>query len=167
MWKWLAWAAAVPIGAGLLVVAVGAMLPRDHVAAAEAVLPASAPAVAAMVRAIEAQPEWRGSVKAIESVERRERGLLYLERSANGTIAFDFVEEVPDRRFRSTIADPALPFGGFWTIALAPRDGGTHIRIEEHGSVRNPIYRFFSALVFGHETTMKAYLADLERALRR
>jgi hypothetical protein len=33
--------------------------------------------------------------------------------------------------------------------------------------VTNPVYRFFAALVFGHERTMKAYLADLQRAVER
>jgi hypothetical protein len=164
MRKWI-WAAAVPLAAAGLVYAVGAVLPRDHVATAEAILPAEPSRVAGLVRTVEAQPQWRRGVEAIEVVERSDKALRYIERSAEGAIAFDFVEEEPQRRFRSTIADPSLPFGGHWIIALSPEGAGTRIRIEEHGSVRDPLYRFFSALVFGHHGTMNAYLADMRRAL--
>jgi len=60
-----------------------------------------------------------------------------------------------------------LPFGGSWTIALAPEGEGTRVSIEERGEVRDPLYRFFSHFIVGHEGTMRTYLADLERALHR
>lgn len=165
-WKWLLGLAALPVGAAAIVYAVGAMLPRAHVARAEALMPAPPGRVAAMVRDVADQPRWRKGVTAIEIVERREGGLRYVERQGSDAILFDLVEEAPGARFRSTIADPALPFGGHWTIALSPEGAGTRVRIEENGEVRDPLYRFFSAFVFGHEGTMKAYLADMERALR-
>jgi hypothetical protein len=165
MWKWVLAIAAVPLGAAGLVVAVGALLPRDHVATGEARFAAPPAIVAATIRDVEAQPGWRRGVQAIEVVERRPAGLRYVERSADGAIAFDFAEESPGTRFRSRIADPSLPFGGEWTIALAPDGAGTRVRIEEHGTVRNPVYRFVSAWVIGHDRTLKAYLADLAKAL--
>jgi hypothetical protein len=167
MWKFVLWAAAVPVTAAMLVTGTGWLLPRDHVAAVEAVLAATPGEVAALVRDVEAQPRWRSGVTSVEVGERRPAGLHYVERSGGDAIAFDFTEEVPDRRFRSTIADPELPFGGAWTIDLAPQGGGTRIRIEEKGFVTHPVYRFFAALVFGHERTMRSYLADLQRALER
>jgi uncharacterized protein YndB with AHSA1/START domain len=165
MWKWLIGIAAVPVAGAAIVTAVGLMLPREHIASAEAVVPAPPERVAALVREVEAQPSWRGGVTAIEVLERRGSALRYVERSGGETITFDFAEERPGERFRSTIADPDLPFGGFWTVTLAPHGEGTRVLIEEQGHVTNPIYRFFAALVFGHDRTMKAYLADLERAL--
>lgn len=167
MWKYVLWAAALPAAAAILVCGVGWLLPRDHVASVEAVVAAPPARVAALVRDVEAQPGWRSSVSAIEVMERRPGGLRYVERSGGDAIAFDFVEERPDRRFRSTIADPGLPFGGAWTIALEPEGRGTRIRIEERGFVTNLAYRFFAAVVFGHERTMRGYLADLQRAVER
>lgn len=168
MWKWIAGIAAVPVGLAALVYGVGAMLPQSHVARAEALVPAPPAEVAAMVRDIEAQPRWRSAVEHIDLLERRRDGsLLYVERSGRDTIRFDFAEVEPSARFRSVIADPALPFGGAWTIALAPEGNGTRVTIEERGEVRDPLYRFFSRFVFGHEGTMRTYLADLERALHR
>ena len=167
IWKWLAAILAVPVGLAGLVYAVGALLPRDHVARAEAVVPAPPAAVAALVRDVEGQPRWRSAVDSIEVLERRPGGgLRYVERSGGDSITFDFAEEEPDARFRSVIADPALPFGGAWTIALAPAGGGTRVTIEERGEVRDPLYRFFSRFLFGHEGTMRTWLADLERALQ-
>ena len=164
MWKWLLWIAAVPVGAGLVVFVVGSLLPKDHVARAEAIVAAPPAEVAALVREVERQPGWRRSVTGIEIV-RREGGVLrYIERSGGDAILFDFAEERPDALFRTTIADPDLPFGGSWTIALAPAAAGTRVAIEEQGSVTNPIFRFVSRFVFGHDGTMKAYLADLQRA---
>ena len=165
MLKWIAIVAAVPIGLGLIVYGIGALLPRGHVARAEALIAAPPERVAAMVRAVEAQPRWRTGVTAIEVVERRQDGLRYVERQGRDAILFDFAEEAPDTRFTSRIADPDLPFGGTWTIALVPEGTGTRVRIEENGEVRSPVFRFFSTLVFGHEGTMRAYLADLERTL--
>lgn len=167
MWKYALWAAAVPAAAAILVLAVGWLLPRDHVASAEAVVAAEPGKVAALVRDVEAQPLWRGSVTRIEVRERRPGGLRYVEHSGGEAIAFDFAEEEGGRRFRSTIADAGLPFGGAWTIDLAPAGPGTRVRIEERGFVTHPVYRFFAALVFGHERTMKAYLADLQAAAGR
>ena len=166
MRKWLIGIAAVPFAAAALVAGVGALLPRDHVARADRIVPGPTAQVAAIVRDVEAYPRWRSSVERIEVVEPGEQGVRFVEHSGGDAIRFRLVEEVPERRFRSTIDDPDLPFGGYWTIALDPEGQGTRVRIEEHGFVTNPIYRFFSTLVFGHEATMESWLGDLERVLR-
>jgi uncharacterized protein YndB with AHSA1/START domain len=166
MMKWLLVLAAIPLGGAAIVVGVGALLPREHVARGERLLPVPPAAVAAMVRDVEAHPRWRGHVRAVEVIGRSRGGLRYVERSGDGDIIFVMTEEVPDRRFRSTIDDPGLPFGGYWTIGIEPAGRGARIRIDERGHVGNPVYRFFAALVFGHERTMKAYLDDMEAALR-
>jgi hypothetical protein len=167
IWKWLAVIVPVPVGLAAIVYGIGALLPRDHVARAEALVPAPPAAVAALVRDIEAQPRWRSAVESIEVLERRPGGgLIYVEHAGGDAITFDFTEQERDALFRSVIADPALPFGGAWTIALAPAGSGTRVSIEERGEVRDPLYRFFSRFVFGHEGTMRAWLADLERAMQ-
>lgn len=164
-WKWLLVAAAVPVGAAAIVTAIGAMLPAEHLASVEATLAAPPDRVAALVRDVEGQPRWRGGVTAIEIVERRPDALVYVERQGSDAIRFAFREERPGALFRSTIADPDLPFGGHWLIALEPAGAGTKIWIEEHGNVGNPLFRFVARFVFGHDATIKAYLADLEGAI--
>jgi hypothetical protein len=164
-WKWLIWAAAVPIGAAAIAAGVGVLLPRDHVATGQTYVQAPPDEVAALVRDVAAQPRWRKNVRSIDMLERHGRELRYIERSSDGAVTFDLVEEQPGRLFRSTIADPDLPFGGAWTIAIAPHGAGSSITIEEHGFVTNVLFRFFGALVFGYDRTIKAYLSDLHRAV--
>jgi hypothetical protein len=165
MLKFLLWIAASPVAAALLAVGVGLLLPRDHVAVVDAHIGAPPHRVAALIRNVAAQSEWRSGVTRIDVSERRENRLRYVEHSGSDRIAFDFIEDVPGRRFRSVIADPSLPFGGQWTIGVEPHGAGTRVRIEERGFVTNPVYRFFAALVFGHERTMRTYLSDLRQAL--
>lgn len=161
---WLAIGVGVLVGLGLIIYAIGAMLPRAHVARVEALIPAPPERVAALVRAVEAQPRWRKGVTAIDVVERRADGLRYIERQGRDSILFDFAETVPDARFTGTIADPKLPFGGSWTWDIVPESEGTRVRIVEDGEVKSPVFRFFAKFVFGHEATMRRYLADLQRA---
>jgi uncharacterized protein YndB with AHSA1/START domain len=164
--KWVMGVVAVIVCLAALIYFIGLMLPRDHVARAEAVLPAPPAAVAALVSDVEGHPKWRSNVERIEVHERRPGTTRYTEHSGDGAIRFEFREESPGTRYRSTIVDPTLPFGGHWTIALQPETGGTRVSIEERGLVRSPIYRFFSALVFGHHGTMNQYLADLRQAVQ-
>ncbi len=146
----------------LVTYGVGAFLPADHIAVGERVIAAPIEAVAARIREVENQPEWRHGVKSIEIVQRAPEELRYREIGANGTILFRFREEERDRRFESTIADDALPFGGRWLITLDPANGGTRVRIREEGLVRPPIFRALSRFVFGPHATLARYLADLE-----
>lgn len=163
---WLIWIVAGLAGLILLVCLIGAVLPRDHVAAAEAPMPAAPERVAAMVRAVEAYPDWRGGLERVEIVGRDGVEMRFVEHGKDGILAFRLAEEAPGARFRSTIDDPRLPFGGYWIIALAPGGEGTEVRIEEHGFVRNVLFRFVSTLILGHDRTMKAWLADMARALQ-
>ena len=165
IWKWVLGIAAVPVGVAAIVAGIGALLPRDHVARGDRLVAASPEQVAATIRDVEAYPRWRSTVDRIERVDRHDGELRFVEHSGGDAIAFALVEEEAGRRFRSTITDPNLPFGGFWTIALEPAGERTRITIEEHGFVGNPIFRFVSALVFGHEATLRNYLDDLERRL--
>ena len=153
----------VVVALGLGVFLAGLALPRTHVATAEAEVAAPPQRVAALVRELEDQPRWRSGVKAVEIVSRGSEGVRYRERS-DEVIAYLFREETPGRVFRSTITDETLPFGGAWTITLEPRGAGTRVAIREDGEVRNPVFRFMAKFVFGHERTMRTYLADLKRA---
>lgn len=155
--------AGVLVALVLGVVLVGLALPRTHVATAEAEIAAPPERVAALVRGLDDQPRWRSGVKAVEVVSRGPEGVRYRERS-DDVIAYLFREETPGRVFRSTITDETLPFGGTWTITLEPRGAGTRAAIREDGEVRNPVFRFMAKFVFGHEATMRTYLADLEQA---
>lgn len=158
----------VVVGALLAVAAsvwgAGAALPREHRAARDAQVAAAPERVAALVRDVGSHATWRSGLQAVELQSRTATATRYREIGDDGTIAYELTEPVPGQRFVTRIVDPSLPFGGRWTIDVIPEAGATRVRIEEQGYVDDPVYRFFSALVFGHTATMERYLADLSAA---
>ena len=48
---------------------------------------------------------------------------------------------------------------------IAPEPNGTTLTITEDGEVYNPIFRFMSRFVFGHEATMATYLSAAQKKL--
>lgn len=164
IWKWASAAAAIIVLAAGSVYALGLRLPADHLAEAETLIPAPIDQVAATIRNVEAHPRWRPAVKHVEIRQRHGSSVSYVEHSTNGKIAFQLDEEVPGHRFRATITDQNLPFGGYWIIGLSSQADGTLVRIEEHGTVRNPIFRFVSKWIIGQDATIRAYLNDLKLA---
>ena len=162
MLKWILWIVAALAAVAGAIYGVGLLLPREHVATAEATIAAPPERVTELVRQVEDQPRWRPAVKRVEVLSRGPDGLRYREHG-DDVITFLFREETQGR-FLSTIADERLPFGGAWTIEVRPAPGGAEVRVREDGVVKDPLYRFFSRFVFGHTATMRAYLADLKRA---
>ena len=76
-------------------------------------------------------------------------------------MVFEIVQSIPAARVVSRIADPDQPFGGTWTVVLAPEAGGTRVTITEDGEVYNPLFRFLSPYVFSQTATMESCLAAL------
>jgi hypothetical protein len=123
----------------LILAAIGWSLPRDHVASRSTTLRAGPDVIFPLIASLE------------------------IGKRADVPIAI--VDERPPAHLVTRIADPSLPFGGTWTFALAPVDGGTRLTITERGYVTNPIFRVVSRVVIGHEATMAAYLRELAARL--
>jgi uncharacterized protein YndB with AHSA1/START domain len=145
----------------LLVVVIGAMLPRDHVASTSAVVAAPPQAVWNVVSDPASAASWRD----VQRVEMLSTGgaTRWREFSKHGAITMEQMEALAPSRFVTRIADTDLGFGGTWTIALAPEGTGTRVTIREDGFVSNPLFRFMSRFVFGHYGTQEAYLRALGR----
>lgn len=148
-----------------LVVAAGYALPAKHVASLSVELDAPLERVWETITDVTSFPRWRNDVKSVEIVQQTPVGPAWRERSSGGTITYETVESVPQRRLISRISDRSLPFGGTWTFDLTPTPRGTRVTIREDGEVYNPIFRFASRFVLGHDATIKKYIADLEAAL--
>ena len=155
------------VGGGLvLLVALafggGAMRPREHVAEGEALIDAPADAVWARLADLDAAPTWRSDVDA---VTRLEDGRVE-ERGEHGTTIYRVLEqEAPTRRVVEA-QDPDGYFGGTWTFTLTARGDRTLVQIREDGWVDSPPFRLLSRFVFGHETSLRGYLADLAASFR-
>jgi uncharacterized protein YndB with AHSA1/START domain len=161
--KWLAIGVAVITVAALLVWLVGSRLPQGHVATRQATLGAPPEVVWAAVTDLDAYPSWRTGVKRIERLPDRGGQTTWIEHGGNGAITFTIDRAEPPSRLVVRIADPSLPFGGAWTYEIAAVPEGARLTITENGEVYNPVFRFMSRFVFGHEATIATYLADLTK----
>jgi hypothetical protein len=114
---------------------------------------------------VAAYPRWRPDVTRIEALPAVDGRPSWREIRRRDSIPYETVESVPSQRFVTRITDPALPFGGQWSIDLAPLPKGTRVTITERGEIYNPIFRVFAHFVFGYTATIDAYLHALQRRL--
>jgi hypothetical protein len=159
--KWVFRGLAALVALVLVVVLVGYLLPRDHVATVDARLSAAPEAVWASMTDVEAYPRWRRGVERVELLPDRDGRPAWREVAPTGTMTLGVEESDPGRRWVVRILDEDLPFGGTWTYDLAGEGAGTRLTLTEDGSVYNPVFRFASRFIMGHDATMNAWLEDL------
>lgn len=162
--KWVFRGVAGLLALVLVVMLVGYLLPQDHVASVEQSLEASPEEVWAAITDVEGYPRWRRGVDSVEILPPRENGPAWREVGWN-TMSMGVEESTPGRRWLVRILDDDLPFGGTWTYEVEPQGTGTRVTLTEDGSVYNPIFRFVSRFVMGHDATMNAWLEDLRAHL--
>jgi hypothetical protein len=146
----------------LAVVAVGTLLPKRHIVSRTASFRATPEQLFALI----AGPQsWRPDVLRCEAVpDSGGRESMRETIRNNETVTYELLDRKPPYSLTRRIATQNLPYSGSWTFSLR-RDGDfTVVRIMEDGEVYNPVFRFMSRFVFGHTTTMDAYLHALENA---
>jgi len=133
--KWILIALAVVAAVVAVIAAIGATLPRDHVATRSL--------------AVRRPPEevWPAIMQAM---------------AASG-VPVDVVESDPPRRQVTRVKDTEKMFGGTWTITITPSPTGSTLTITEDGWVGNPIFRFVSRYVMGHHATMDGMLKEVAK----
>lgn len=157
----------VLIGLGMIaacvavVAIIGWSLPVRHHASAERTYRATPAALFALITDVASFPSWRSEVTRVESLPDEHGRRRWIESTRTGPpITYQTERVVPDQLLVGRIASTNLPFGGSWTYELKPAgDGLTTLRITEDGEVYNPIFRFVSRYVMGHDATLKQYLA--------
>lgn len=157
---------AVLAGIVAIVVVIGYSLPVRHRATSELSVRSTPDSLYALLTDLQGFPLWRTGLRAVELVPEGDGRTRYREISSDGTITY--VRETADapRRIINRIDDKTLPFGGTWTYDIIPGpDGRTTLRITEDGEVYNPIFRFVSRFVMGHDTTIRRFLADVSKRL--
>ena len=137
-----------------IVVIIGTRLPQTHVAS-RAIRVARTPAeVYALIRDFESFSKWRKDVKRVDILSPTR----FREHGSQGAVTYEVVEDTPNEKLVTRIADRDLGYAGSWTYELAPDGTGTLLRITENGDVSNPLFRFMSRYVFGHTATIEQYL---------
>jgi polyketide cyclase/dehydrase/lipid transport protein len=140
-----------------VIAAIGAALPRGHVASRSRVVRGSPAEVYAIVRDVASAPQWRSDVKRVEILDATH----FCEYSKHHAITYEIAGDEPARSFVTRIVDTDLGYSGSWTWRFEPDSGGTRVTITENGEVSNVIFRFLSKFVFGYTGTMEKTLAAL------
>jgi hypothetical protein len=157
-WIWIV-LGALALLAGTMA-AIGAMLPRGHRATRRARFKQRPEAIYAVIAG---PPDWRSDVKEYGALPDSDGRKQWFEVSQGNRITYELVEDRPPTRRVTRIADKNLPFGGAWTIEIAPDSAGSAVRVTEDGEVYNVIFRFMSRYIFGHTRTIETFLRELGR----
>lgn len=162
MKKWLLVAISIPILMIGIMAGVGALLPVSHTASVDRVVRESPEAVWSVITDVEAFPSWRPDVDEVRVEDGGDGLVAWVESGGSGVLPMETVRREPPRILITRIGE-GLPFGGRWTYRLDPVDRDrTRVTLTEEGEVYNPVFRFVSRFVMGHESTMDAYLDALE-----
>jgi uncharacterized protein YndB with AHSA1/START domain len=160
--KWILIIAGVIVALVMVIVVIGSLLPREHVATVSARIAASPARVWETITQPDSFATWRSDVKRVEILPTTAAGPSWREHGRNGTMTMVLEGAEPPRRMATRILDENLPFGGRWEFDIAP-DGAdaSRVTITERGWVSNPIFRFVSRYVMGHTASLEAYLRAL------
>jgi hypothetical protein len=158
--KWVIFAGGILFLLVALMALIGALLPVKHYATRKAHFGQTPETIYSVL----ASPAgWRTDVKASGALPEKNGRKQWWEQDKHGQkIAYELVEDSPPTRRVVRIADAGLPFGGTWTVEIAPQAaGGSEVRIAEAGEVYNVFFRFLSRFVFGYTGSIEGYLRDL------
>jgi uncharacterized protein YndB with AHSA1/START domain len=161
--KWVLLGLAVIVAIAVVVVVVGALLPRDHSASRTLRVQRTPADVWALITDVGAFTTWRPDVKRVERLPDVNGRAAWVEDAGGMTIPLETIESHPPERLVLRIADPKLPFGGTWTYTVKAAPDGSTLTITEDGFVTNPIFRFMSRFVFGHYQTIDTYLRNVAK----
>jgi hypothetical protein len=161
--KIVLWAFLVLASVLILIILIGWLLPRDHLATRVARYHQPSEVIWAAITDVDAMPSWRDGLKNVERLPDRNGLPAHLEVTSDGKIPMETIEMTAPRKLVSRIADPKLPFGGTWTFEISPTADGAALRITERGYVTNPFFRFMSRFVFSQTSTMESYLKSLAK----
>jgi uncharacterized protein YndB with AHSA1/START domain len=152
---------AVIAGFVAIVAVVGWSLPVRHRASMARTYRASPAALYSLITDAASFPSWRSDVKHVDILPSENGHARWAETTKNGPpITYRVEQSTPNQLLVTRIANTDLPFGGAWTYEIVPAGAEeTTLRLTEDGEVYNPIFRFVSRFVMGHDATMKQYLA--------
>lgn len=147
----------------IIVMGVGAMLPKSHIVSREVTVSAPPDAVWNLITSA---PIWRPNITRYQELAAQNGHRMWRETDKGGqTITYEAVQSEPPHLLITRIADTSLPFGGTWTYEIAPAGTGSSLTITENGEVYNPVFRFVSRYIMGHAATIDGYLKAVKTRL--
>lgn len=159
--RWIGWIVGSLVVLVVIVTAIGYMLPKAHSVSRTVRLPLTPEAAYALLIDVDKYPSWRPGVKSVTRQPDHDGKPAWTEEVSGDRIPLRFEQMERPSILVARIADPSLPFGGTWTYRIAPEGSGSTVSITEDGEVYNPIFRFMSRFVFGHDATLEEFTRDL------
>ena len=147
----------------IIVLLIGYLLPVKHTETLRVTVPASPEKVWARIMDTKQYPVWRKDIKSVEAVTDS----TWTEVTSDGdNLPLCIVAKEAGKRVVTRINGQGMPFGGEWEYLLVPDSDSTRVTITEHGEVYNPIFRFVSKFIMGHDATMKKYASYLTQSFQ-
>ena len=146
-----------------IVALMGSRLPISHVATRSVWLAQPPEKVYDLIHDFQNFSGWRADVTSVERLGEVAGKPRYKEHGKQGDVTYEIVEDLNGQRIVTRIVDQDLGYSGSWTIDFTSENNGTRVRVTENGEVSNVIFRFLSRYVFGHTSTIDAYLTSLSK----
>lgn len=154
------------VALAMVVVFVGARLPRTHLAASRIRLQACPEKVFGIITDFENYPSWRPGLDRVERGPDFDGLPSWFEICAEfSRVHFRVTELQPPNWLVTRIVNDKLPLSGQWTYRLEGDGEGTLLTITEEESIHNPLLRFFDRFVLSYHGVMDVYLTALARKL--
>ena len=118
------WSAILLVALILTIVGVGSMLPVSHVASGTATVAHSPADAYAVIADVQSYPRWWNDLSRVEMLPANGGRPRFRQFMGSDPVVVEIVEATAPRRFVTRIADPDQPFGGTWTIDVAPPVAG-------------------------------------------
>lgn len=157
--KWILLLVCILIVLIAMIYLIGSLMDVKHVATIERKLKMGSDETWIVLTNYKEYTSWRNGIKelTIDSTNH------WTEKNSHGDNVSYQLEVVDDKRtFITRIINKDLAYGGYWEFSISPLQDGCLVKITENGEVFNPIFRFMAKYFFGHETTLKNYMRDLE-----
>ncbi len=162
VWVVIAIGVSVVIGLPIVVWLWGSRLPKSHSVEKSVTVLLPPAAVWVIVTDFTLEPKWNSSIKSSERLpDQNGHEVWRVVDRTGGKLPLETLESVPGKRLIRRIADTKLPYGGVWTITLAPDESGIRVSVREDGEVYNPFFRFISHFFMKKDATISRYLAGL------
>ena len=150
--------------------AMGSALPVSHVASESRAVAAPQARVWALISDVQNGSKWRTGLKSVEMLPAEGGHPCWLEEQPGMKMKLCEQESDPPSTRSVKIADPKLPFGGYWLYELGPAIGhpeASVLTISEHGEVYAPMWRFVSHYIMGDSKQLKQFQDDVAKAVAK
>jgi uncharacterized protein YndB with AHSA1/START domain len=164
--QWVLFVVGGLVGLILLLVIVGMLLPRKHIATSTLEVTKPPAEVWALVRDLGQVPAFWPEIKSSVRQPDRNGHEVWLQTMKNGfALPLEIDEDQPPSRLVTRIAiEGKAPFGGIWIYTISASGAGSRVSVTEDGFVDNPLFRVVSKAM-GHHATLDSYLRALAKRL--